>query len=131
MRFIGNLVVSVPLEDRGERTLVLPLIYVTAEGDPITVPAGTLTDYASVPRILHAVLPPTGRYTYPAVLHDYLYRTGRVSRAHADRLFLEAMGVAGVNRLRRWLMWAGVRVGGWVPWRRYRHRSQSGSHLRA
>ena len=123
MRFIGNLVVRVPLEDRGERTLVLPLSYVTADGDPITIPAGTLTHNASVPRILHAILPPTGRYTYPAVLHDYLYRTGRVSRSHADKLFLEAMGVARVHLVRRWLMWAGVRVGGWAPWRRYRRRS--------
>jgi hypothetical protein len=129
--FVGQLVVRVPLDDRGERTLALPLIYVTADGDPITVPAGARTDYASVPRLLHAILPPTGRYTYPAVVHDHLYRAGNVSRAHADRIFLEAMREVRVSLLQRWVMWAGVRVGGWVPWRRYRHRSQSGSHLRA
>ena len=123
MRFVGILTVSVPLEDRGERTLVKPLSYITASGETITIPEGTRTDYASVPKALHAVLPPTGRYTYPAVLHDYLYRTGRVTRAEADKLFLESMGVSRVSPQRRWIMWAGVRLGGWAPWRRYRRGS--------
>lgn len=41
----------------------------------IRVPKGFITDFASVPRILHSVLPKTGKYGKAAVLHDYLYRT--------------------------------------------------------
>lgn len=122
MAFSGHLIVRVPLQDRGERTLVRPLYYTAGDGTLYAIPVGTRTDYASVPRLLHPILPPTGRYTYPAVLHDHLYRTGKVSRHRADALFLEAMHAVDVPRLQRWVMWAGVRVGGWVPWRHYRRR---------
>jgi hypothetical protein len=39
----------------------------------ITVPKGFVTDFASVPQVLWNVLPPTGRYSYAAIIHDYLY----------------------------------------------------------
>ena len=89
------------------------------------VPVGFKTDYASIPRLLWNVLSPVGRYDAAAVLHDYLYRTGKlhgqpISRADADAIFNEAMTVLKVDMLQRWVIYAGVRVGGWVVWNNYR-----------
>ena len=39
----------------------------------IVVPAGFVTDFASTPRALWSVIPPTGRYQLAAVVHDFLY----------------------------------------------------------
>ncbi|MFV2733470.1 DUF1353 domain-containing protein, partial [Escherichia coli] len=41
--------------------------------DVIAVPAGYVTDLASVPRILWSVFPPHGRYAKAAIIHDWLY----------------------------------------------------------
>ena len=38
----------------------------------IHVPAGMITDFASVPRPLWNILPPTGGYGEAAVVHDHL-----------------------------------------------------------
>lgn len=84
----------------------------------VCVEAGFQTDYASTPRLLWQVLPPTGRYTKAAVIHDWLYTHQGVTRAEADAVFYEAMEHLGVHWLTRRVMWAGVRLGGWVPWRR-------------
>ncbi|MBF6330090.1 DUF1353 domain-containing protein [Nocardia transvalensis] len=75
------------------------------------VPAGFSTDFASVPRVLVWLIPRYGAYTRAAILHDYLSRTGAVSRADADALFRTALGDCGVSVPRRWMMWAGVRSG--------------------
>lgn len=79
----------------------------------VTVPAGTRTDFATIPRVLWSIVGhPAGRYKQAAVLHDYLYRTGSLTRARCDELFREGMAVLGVPAYQRWLMWAGVRIGG-------------------
>lgn len=72
-----------------------------------------VTDFASIPRVLWNILPPTGRYGKAAVIHDLLYRTkGLATRAQADAILFEAMGVLGVRWLTRWTIYSGVRVGG-------------------
>jgi hypothetical protein len=88
-------------------------------GEPITVPADFVTDFASVPRLFWRLLPPTGMYGKAAVIHDYLYQTQDRSRADADRIFIEAMEVLGVSRVTRQAMYRAVRLCGWYPWQRY------------
>lgn len=80
----------------------------------ITVPAGFVTDFASIPRFLWSILPPTGGYGEAACIHDECYRTPHlgITRAQADKVLLEAMEVLGVGRMTRWTIYAGVRVGG-------------------
>jgi Protein of unknown function (DUF1353) len=56
----------------------------------IVVPAGFVTDFASTPRALWSVIPPTGRYQLAAVVHDFLYwdqvaRASRLTRSFAWR----------------------------------------------
>src|SRR5438128_8684285 len=91
--------------------LVEPLVY---EGNThtFTVPAGSSTDFASVPGLFQWLLPRSGRYTKAAVLHDSLWRgksSVSVSRSDADGIFRRAMSELGVPFLRRWVMWAAVR----------------------
>ncbi len=117
------------LEDvDGEHFLLLePLKFYSAElGKVVVVPAGMLTDFASIPRGLWNILPKTGKHDRAAVVHDGGYRgylldtNGRAlafTRGQVDRLFLEGMEASGVGRVARRLMYWGVRVGGHWAWK--------------
>ena len=95
---------------------------------PIVVPAGTLTDFASIPRFFWRVLPPTGEYGKAAVVHDYLYQNiGRVgerelSREQCDLVFREAMRCLGVSPWKRQAMYQAVRMFGWKAWGDHKKR---------
>jgi hypothetical protein len=88
----------------------------------IQVPAGFVTDFASVPWGFWNLEPPLGDGARAAVVHDYLYATrgleGRYSRAQADGIFREALKALGVPAWKRGLLWAAVRVGGAGGWGR-------------
>ena len=77
----------------------------------VWVPAGFETDFASVPRWLWPIFPPTGKWCEAAVMHDYLYTT-TCSRFLADALFREAMYISGVPWYQRVAMFYAVRVFG-------------------
>jgi len=96
--------------------------YVGEEGsnDFIDVPVGTETDFASIPRPFWSILPPDGKYSQAAVLHDFLYSQRKIhkrSREECDNIFLEAMKVLNVNWWKRHAMHKAVRSFGWIPWR--------------
>lgn len=85
------------------------------------VPAGFVTDLASVPELLWGVIASYGRQTLPAVLHDQLYATAaradtlpraRRLRWDADVLFRSTLRESGAGPVRQWLMWAAVRTFG-------------------
>lgn len=109
----GGRVVVTPLDARRWR-LLEPVAY-AGQTDRFLVPEGYVTDFASVPRIAVWLIPTYGRYTAPAILHDYLITdcipAGRITSTDTDGLFRRAMREAGVPPVRRWLMWAGVRWG--------------------
>lgn len=109
--FSGEVVVKPILPEGTLWTLVAPFSY-RATRDTFTVPAGFITDFASVPRVFVWLLPRYGRWTQAAILHDYLCdlaRTGRIRKIDADDIFNRAMRELGVPFLRRWVMWAAVR----------------------
>jgi hypothetical protein len=107
--------------------------------ETVKIPPGFVTDFASVPRILWNILPPTGLYGKAAVVHDWLYQhrtlvklqTAKaipiivqiVDRGEADSILLEGMEVLGVSWFTRHTIYAGVRVGGWKPWNEYRRKA--------
>ena len=98
--------------DRETWRLLAPFSYLAPGHGLITIPAGFETDFASVPRwpLTFALL---GQYGHAAaVIHDWLYRAGTLSRADADRVFLNALRSSGIARWRAWLMFAGARIGG-------------------
>lgn len=124
-----------PLELRqaagGTWITLRPLLYRSARADMvITVAAEFITDLASVPRIPFVYMLAGGRARGPAVVHDWLYQhPDWEDRALADAILREAMAVdhpeLGFEPEPAWvrgLIWAGVRVGGWVAWRGYRTR---------
>src|SRR5437764_1311818 len=54
--------------------LVDPLFYeIKRTGKVITVPAGFVTDFASVPWYARWLISVLGRHSIPAIVHDYLY----------------------------------------------------------
>lgn len=89
----------------------------------LVVPAGFVTDLASVPRLPFAFWFTGDTAHAPTVVHDFLYGTRMVPRAVADAIFAEAMVDIGEPAWRRGLMWAAVRLFGWRAWAR------SSSHL--
>lgn len=81
-------------------------------GVVVRVPVGTITDLASVPRILWSIFPPHDIYAKAAIIHDYLYDQAIGSKAFADDVFNEAMQVLGVPTWRRVSMYWAVRLFG-------------------
>lgn len=135
----GDLVIREEPPDRW--VLQKSLTFLGNTGTEFTVPAGFVTDLASVPRLLSWLIPKTGSHNRAAVLHDLLWRVskaayggdlmqsdgaihlqigdGRVLKLRpdvlvdpvdVDGLFRRAMRESGVNFVRRWLMWGGVRI---------------------
>lgn len=100
--------------DGREWSVLRAFVYESDTAGLILVPAGFVTDFASIPRFFWRLLPPTGQYGKAAVIHDYLYVTATmpVTRAEADAVFLEAMTDLGVPVVTRRLMWAAVRAFG-------------------
>lgn len=100
-------------QDDGKWVLVEALFYVSdLAGRTIVVPPGFQTDLASVPRLPVVYLLTGNTSTAAAILHDWLYSAAEFPRKMADDIFLEASEATGVPWFRRWLMWAGVRIGG-------------------
>ena len=82
----------------------------------VTVPAHFETDLASIPKLFWNILPPFGKYTEAAVIHDYLYRTHITSRSTADRTLLAGMEVCVVPRWQRVVIFCAVRLFGGFAW---------------
>ena len=113
-RFRGTLAVS-PYPDGRTWWLDRALTYVR-DGMTIKVPRGFETDYASVPRAFYALFPPWDTYGPAAVVHDWLYWSQPVSRAEADGIFREAMGVLEVPAWKRQTLYLAVRAFGQEAW---------------
>lgn len=142
-------VAEVPGESRQGRAcvrLLQPLEYRVGSADSdevVTVPVGFVTDFASIPWGFRNLFSPMGRWSRPAIVHDFLYRTcgsgvleaynlamgwpwrgitrqADYSRAEADRIFREAMGVVDpkVPAWQREVMYRAVRLGGEPGWGR-------------
>ena len=82
----------------------------------VTVPAGFVTDLASIPAAFWSLLPPAARYSYPAIIHDYLYWYQPCTRAEADGVLRAAMGDMEVSSPKILIIYNAVRVGGGSAW---------------
>lgn len=127
-RFLSSL--AVRRTHAGAWQLTAPLVFESAHLDRIvTVPEGFETDFASVPRLPLAYWLFGNVADEAAVVHDFAYSCGLVSRKEADALFSEAMGSldaqsieakSGIAKavprawfsVRRGAMWLGVRLFG-------------------
>ena len=102
----------------GRWVLLSPLVYHSdlREIGGVHVPTGFDTDFASVPRLPFMFWLLGDRGHPAAVVHDYLYRKAIVTRSVADAVFYEALRVDGEGMISAFLMWTGVRMGGWVSY---------------
>ncbi len=135
MKFLSSLRVEhlTPAEIRQlGRSALRPHVKLTERmhfehGDKVyEIPAGYISDFASVPKLFWALFPPSDpHYSRAAVIHDWGYDTGgvyvrehpcftdRFVRAQVDDLFREAMVALGCRVTLRLPVYAAVRAWGW------------------
>ena len=97
----------------------------------INIESGFKTDFATIPKSLWSIFPPTGKYIKAAVIHDYLtdnkgkivyYKSEDISnincvytelsKKRVDEIFKEAMGVLGVSSVVKFIVWKTVSLFG-------------------
>jgi hypothetical protein len=109
-----------PKSTRGRFKTLEHLDHQLIDGTQLFVPKGTVSNGASVPRLLWWIYPPYGTYTYPAVIHDFLYENNLYTRKFADRQFLIDMGRCNTNKFTKWLFYYIVRIFGSLNWNKYK-----------
>jgi hypothetical protein len=104
--------------DDAEMTLAAPVRVTLGAGLDIVVPAGTTTDFASIPPLLRGLVRRRGT-DLAGLVHDHLYRTGLVRRQVADGIFYALCRDAGVSAGRSLALFLAVTLLG----RRYYRRA--------
>lgn len=120
---------SVKYAGHGLWQLTEDYVYLHSEFGPICVPEGFISDLDSVPRLPFAYLLTKNASVIGAVVHDYLYESGKIrhrqiTRAEADRIFLDLMEEEGVSWWQRRMIYTGVRIAGWGIWARHRKNDE-------
>jgi Protein of unknown function (DUF1353) len=95
----------------------------------ITCPAGSTSDFNSVPRPFTNILP-REEYGESGVLHDRLYRTAStglrsVTREDADHVHREFLIWKGAPAWKVRVMFSMLRAFGWITWNKYRAAEQA------
>lgn len=83
-----------------------------ADSKLFIIPAGTVTDLSSTPRVLWGLYPKAGKYVEAGAIHDYLYRNGLLTRKGCDEAYYQFMLYCGVSKLRAKGAYAALRVFG-------------------
>lgn len=94
-------------------------------GNVIAVPAGFVTDGASIPSLFWGWpfrMSPWGPYAKAAVLHDWLYAGQTFTRLECDNVFLEAMMALAFNATKAKIMFDMVRWFGDGAWKEHQRR---------
>jgi Protein of unknown function (DUF1353) len=101
--------------------LLNPIQWRPGDGDNpnlphVEVPAGFVTDLASIPRLFWSLLRPDGDYVYAAILHDYLYWEQTTSKSTADMVLKIGMMDLGVSDIVVTTIYQAVRLAGQSAW---------------
>jgi len=79
----------------------------------VVVPAGYVTDFASLPAVLHWWIRPTDiRSARAAIVHDWIYHTHILPRSLADAIFQVVLRLDGMPRRKAKILTAAVRAYG-------------------
>ena len=118
-RIVGDMMQTERMDD-GRRRLLRDL-NMEIEGQPVTIPVDTVTDFSSIPWY-GRILVRWSKVDIAGVVHDWYYQTGTTSRAQADAVWrMVAMaGTHHANVVQAWIGWLALRLGGGFAWRRYR-----------
>jgi len=114
-----------PLPADGMYALHLPVSFQV--GDRLYhIPKGFKTDGASIPRFAWFTTgtPFDPRHIRAAVIHDFMYQHGAISRQLADALFREMLLEDGVPEYLAGKMYWSLRLFGWAAWRAYRRNKR-------
>lgn len=82
----------------------------------MTLPAGFVTDFGSIPRAFRRLWTPTGPYMTDYLVHDGLYAGELVARSEADYILLELLQDHGAWWADRNAQYSAVRMGGGLVW---------------
>ncbi len=82
--------------------------YLAKDGKTIRALRGYRSDFASIPRFFWRIFPPMGRYTYAAIIHDWLCDQQEQSYKYAAKIFLECMEYLEVPKIKRLAMYRAV-----------------------
>lgn len=108
--------VLTPHKTKDEHFRLVNPFTVIIDGVPCVVPKGFESDGASTPSKVE--LPSWGHeYAEAAIVHDYLYRTHRVSRKRADKIFYEIMKYRGCHPIKAKVMYLAVRWFGYFAYK--------------
>ena len=102
-------------KERGDIIVLVTPLKFTFKGVEYEIPAGYESDGMSVPRFFWRTLSPkiNGKTLVPSVIHDYMYENHIGTRAEADEFYQQNLIEKGFGRIKSWLVWVGVRIGGW------------------
>ena len=102
------------LPDGVHMRVLVEIDYTDPSGHVWTVPAGFVTDGASIPQEFWSLIgsPFTGLYRVAAVFHDAAYDNWGVKRDDADNMLRCAMLDLGCSRWLADTIYEGVRLGG-------------------
>jgi Protein of unknown function (DUF1353) len=111
-------------DDRRIAVLTEPWLYCSPVNRSLyVVPAGYVTDFASVPRAAKLFYTQFGDWVEASVIHDWLYDVGQEGhKDEADRIFREALKEQGVGGFSRTVMFLAVRAGGGRAYRQAEKR---------
>lgn len=84
---------------------------VWVDDEIVTVPEGTITDLASVPRLPIIYLILGGRGHKEGILHDWMYKCNMFPREDCDDIFYWALKAEKKATWVAYSMWKGVRIG--------------------
>jgi len=101
----------------GQYQVLEDVIVFIAPMTPMVIPAGLVTDFASIPKWARPFISPDASWiTVAALLHDVLYAAEWVDRQVADAIFKQVMKYRRATWLQRNLVYAAVRIGGGFTW---------------
>lgn len=108
-RFEGDLVLKA-LPDGRNMQLVHPFNYTDSRNVPWPVPAGTIVDGASIPRVFWSIVgaPYTGKYRDASVIHDYYCETHSRHWKAVHKVFYDGMLARGVDPVQAEIMYLAV-----------------------
>lgn len=119
--FIGELKFEPVPGEVGEFELLSTWTWVDEEFGRVDIPPGFITDFASTPQLMRMFKvfdPLSSGSIFGALPHDWLYCLQDRDRSVCDDILRKALIDSGMQPYAARMYWMGVRMGGWVPWRK-------------
>lgn len=101
------------------------LTFKLSNGDILNIEKGFLWDKSSMPKILHWLFAPTGKFEIAALIHDKIYKDlkDKYTRKFADKEMLKwSKALQGTKKISfrnfdNHFRYIGVRAVGWLAWK--------------